>query len=271
MKRTLYVSDLDGTLLNSGQAVSAFTAQTVNDLVGAGMLFSYATARSFWTASVITEAITANIPVIVYNGAFIINNLTGERLYADYFTRKEAEEILELLQQNGIDPIVYAVIDGTEKFSYLPARINAQTKAFLDTRRGDRRDRPVEQMENLLDGAQFYFTCIGAHTPLKAVYAALRTQFSCVYQKEIYSGLPWLEIMPSGVSKANAVLRLKELLDAERVVSFGDGKNDIPLFEVSDECYAVENADIQLKEIATGIIESNECDGVAKWLLKNYQ
>lgn len=77
--------------------------------------------------------------------------------------------------------------------------------------------------------------------------------------------------MPSGVSKANAVLRLKELLDAERVVSFGDGKNDIPLFEVSDECYAVENADIQLKEIATGIIESNECDGVAKWLLKNYQ
>lgn len=271
MKKTLYVSDLDGTLLSGGQAVSAFTAQAINDLVGAGMLFSYATARSFWTASVITETITANIPVIVYNGAFIINNLTGERLYADYFTRKEAEEIFGQLQQNGIDPIVYAVIDGAEKFSYLPARINAHTKAFLDTRRGDSRDRPVERLENLLDGAPFYFTCIGAETPLSAVYAALRTQYSCVYQKEIYSGMPWLEIMPPSVSKANAALRRKELLGAERVVSFGDGKNDIPLFMVSDECYAVENADIQLKEIATGIIESNECDGVAKWLLKNYQ
>ena len=34
-------------------------------------------------------------------------------------------------------------------------------------------------------------------------------------------------------------------------------------FEISDECYAVENAVEELKVAATGIIDSNENDGVA--------
>ena len=44
--RTLYVSDLDGTLLRSDERTSGYTNRTVNRLVGEGMLFSYATARS---------------------------------------------------------------------------------------------------------------------------------------------------------------------------------------------------------------------------------
>ena len=38
---------------------------------------------------------------------------------------------------------------------------------------------------------------------------------------------------------------------------------------MSDECYAINNAVDELKEIATGIIGSNNDDGVAKWLLQN--
>jgi hypothetical protein len=59
---------------------------------------------------------------------------------------------------------------------------------------------------------------------------------------------------------------LKEKYGFERIVSFGDNLNDIPLFRASDECYAVANAKAELKEIATSVIESNVNDGVAKWL-----
>ena len=41
------------------------------------------------------------------------------------------------------------------------------------------------------------------------------------------------------------------------------------MFQIADECYAMENAMDELKEIATGIIGSNNDDGVAKWLLQN--
>jgi len=75
--------------------------------------------------------------------------------------------------------------------------------------------------------------------------------------------------MPAKATKAEAVRKLKRLWDCDKVVSFGDAVNDIPMFEASDECYAVENAVDELKAIATGVIESNESDGIAKWLKRN--
>ena len=48
--KTLYVSDLDGTLLRSDERTSDYTNQVINRLTEQGMLFSYATARSLVTA-----------------------------------------------------------------------------------------------------------------------------------------------------------------------------------------------------------------------------
>jgi hydroxymethylpyrimidine pyrophosphatase-like HAD family hydrolase len=56
------------------------------------------------------------------------------------------------------------------------------------------------------------------------------------------------------------------MLGCERLVVFGDGKNDIDLFELADEGYAVENAHEDLKKYAAAVIASNDEDGVAKWL-----
>ena len=92
-----------------------------------------------------------------------------------------------------------------------------------------------------------------------------------MYQRDIYTDEQWLEIMPKEASKANAIRQLKEYLKCDRVVAFGDGRNDIDMFELADEAYAVQNADPQLKSLATGIIPANDEDGVARWLEENYR
>lgn len=51
--RTLYVTDLDGTLLNRNERINQYSLDIINDLVEKGMLFTYATARSLVSASVI--------------------------------------------------------------------------------------------------------------------------------------------------------------------------------------------------------------------------
>lgn len=83
--KTLYVSDLDGTLLRSDEKTSEYTNTVINRLTGRGMLFSYATARSLITAKKVMSGIKAKIPLIVYNGAFVIDNLTDETLISNYF------------------------------------------------------------------------------------------------------------------------------------------------------------------------------------------
>ena len=106
----LYVSDLDGTLLRSNEVTSKYTNQVINSLVEEGMIFSYATARSLVTAKKVTEGINAKIPLIVYNGAFVIDNITEKILIANYFD-DSVHLVLEDLFSNNVYPIVYAYID----------------------------------------------------------------------------------------------------------------------------------------------------------------
>ena len=75
--------------------------------------------------------------------------------------------------------------------------------------------------------------------------------------------------MPLGASKSNAIRQLKSMLNCEKLIVFGDGRNDIDMFQIADESYAVENAHEDLKQYATDIIQCNDEDGVAKWLEEN--
>lgn len=97
--KTLYLSDLDGTLLKSDETLSAFTCRAIERLAEQGMLFSYATARSYNTAKKVTAPLGAvELPLIVYNGAFIRENKSGRILLSNYFENGAEKIIAELLQ-----------------------------------------------------------------------------------------------------------------------------------------------------------------------------
>jgi Cof subfamily protein (haloacid dehalogenase superfamily) len=266
--KTLFISDLDGTLLHSNEKISQYTCDVINKLTESGVLFSYATARSFVTACKVTAGLNAKIPLIIYNGAFIVENCTGTVMLSNYFTN-EARIVIEQLLAGGVVPIVYAYIDGVEKFSFVFDKCSCGMKAFLFSRTGDIRANSVADICQLYNGDIFYITCIDEEKKLKPFYDKYKADFNCVYQRDIYSGEQWLEIMPKSTSKANAVMSLKKHLNAQKVVVFGDGRNDIDMFKIADESYAVKNAVDDLKNIATGVIDMNDNDAVAKWLKEN--
>ena len=89
---------------------------------------------------------------------------------------------------------------------------------------------------------------------------------NCIFQQDKYRPEYWLELCPGNATKATAIQKVKKLCGCQKVIVFGDSANDIPMFRVADEAYATKNASNELKEIATEIIESNNADGVAKWL-----
>ncbi len=269
-KNTLYISDLDGTLLRGDQTVSDFSVKAINSLVAMGMKFTYATARSLVTARKVTAELDIKVPVIVYNGSFIVDAESGEKLLDGAFAKEDACEILDELLVAKIYPIVYSNIDGEEKFSYVPDLLSRGAKAFQNTRKNDVRDNPAQSAGELYRGDIFYFTCIDDKAKMQPSFEKWKDRFGCIFYRENYGGEQWLEILPKGVNKERAILALKEITGVDRVVYFGDGANDVGAFRSADECYAVKNADENLKKIATAVIGSNENDGVARWLLENF-
>jgi len=143
MKKTLFISDLDGTLLTSKETLSPFTLETLNRLTGQGMIFSYATARSYHSASKVTTGLTVHLPIIVNNGVFILENITWKRLHASYYTPEEAKRILETLNQRSVHPLAYTYLNGEQKYSYRPECLSRGIRHFLDTRPDDPRRRPA--------------------------------------------------------------------------------------------------------------------------------
>ncbi len=270
-KRILYVSDLDGTLLDSNDRISPFSLATINGLVKQGMLFTYATARSLISASVVADGLSVQIPVIAYNGCLIVRPENGEVLAAVSFTKEERETAWKHIRENHISPFVYSYIDGAERVSWRTDKENEGGRQYLSKRQGDRRLRPVTTDEELCAGEIFYYTCIGEKEELVSLYEAMKQdeRYHCTLQQELYRTEYWCEIMPAQATKAHAIEKLAEILSCEKVISFGDAINDIPMFQISDECYAVENAVPCLKKYADGVIESNDNDGVAKWLKRH--
>ena len=271
--KTLYVTDLDGTLLNTHERVSEYSKEVINKLVEEGMLFTYATARSGISAAVAAKGLSTKVPIIAFNGAFIIDPSDGKMLLSAFFTEEQKAYFKNVFRENQVSPLVYAYVNGVEKVTWRTVTENDGIRDYLRRRKGDKRMNPLteERAGELYLGDTFYYTCIGSREELLPVYEALKDneEVNCLFHPEIYREEYWCEILPKKATKANAILELKKLWNCDRIVSFGDAVNDIPMFEISDECYAVENAVEGLKKVATGIIESNENDGVAKWLLEH--
>ncbi len=266
MLNTLYVSDLDGTLLQSDGTISRTTAAGLQELIHNGLLFTYATARSIYSTRPCVEPVPISLPIITYNGTFVQHPQTGEIIYGRYFSKKEANDILQEFLSCGASPLVYGIYQNQEQFRYCIKNLSIQTVDFLTHRVGDPRNTPVDSPDSLCMGETFYFTCIGTARHLIPVYQKLKGRYNCIYSMDMYTRARWLEVLPKGAGKAEALRFLKAYLHTGKAVAFGDGVNDLAMFAAADESYAVSNASEKLKAAATGIIESNDNDGVLKFL-----
>lgn len=268
MPKTLFITDLDGTLLGRDDRISPTGLKTLNALIEGGLSLTYATARSLSSASRVTSGLHLCLPVIVYNGAFIRDPVTAQNLYSVSFFPVLRARIQSIAAHLALSPLVYSFVEGRERVSWLPSRENDGIRRYLSQRGGDPRLRPLEDETALYAGDVFYYTFIGEQASLLPLYEEVSQLEGCrcVFQQELYRPEYWCELMPAQATKAEAARKLKELLGFERIVAFGDAINDIPLFEAADEAYAVDNAAEPLKRIATGVIGANDADGVARFL-----
>lgn len=272
--KTLYLSDLDGTFLNSKGEISSTSAEIISDLAAKGVLFTVATARTHATVMQMFSNIPLPCPLVLMNGVTIYDPTEKKIISCNDIPTDLGNRILKELRTRDIDPmlyfqngdsldIYYTRITNDYQREYVANRTDCPGKRFIRT------DSPV----SIEDKKLIYIVCLERYEHLKDAYEAVEAlgDAHCMFYRDNYSDMYFLEIISKTVSKGSAAKQVKEIIGADKMIAFGDNLNDIPLFEAADECYAVSNAEKALKDIATGVIGSNDEDAVAKYILNEYK
>ena len=248
--KVLYVSDLDGTLLNKNQELSLSTIEKLNNLIEKGINFTVSTGRGDSIRTILKD-VHFKLPVMVLNGTLNYDFAKKEYVNAKPIPNEVVLELMSKLEKFNTKTLeVQTIIDdkvsrfGIENWNK-SSKVLAINMLFAEERR--------EELSNILNeiqGINFFI------------------------HKKVYSkGECFCDIVPKNVSKASTVKEFKEKYGFDKVISFGDSENDLPLADISDEFYAVENGAEVVKKKATAVIESCYNDGVANFisndLLKN--
>ncbi len=263
---TLYVSDLDGTLLSSSKKLPLRAADMLNDLIENGAAFTYCTARRIQSSEPLMKDVKLNIPVILMNGVFIYDTQKKEYIQKNLFSGRQCALLREAAMRLNESPMVYSFINGGLRNSYFEGE--KSLASYLSDHRADPTLRPVHSLDEMFEGESFYALFINPvnKDALDEIFTK-ENGFSHVYYADVYhKGEYWYEVFSASAGKGNAVLQLKRLVGADEVVCFGDNGNDLPMFRVSDRCYAVENAVEEVKREADGVILSNDSLGVPRFL-----
>lgn len=271
---TLYVSDLDGTLLNGRAELSAVSRNMLNDMIADGLSFTVATARSVSSIRPLLDGLDLSLPVIEFNGAFISDLKTGRHEITNAIDPSITSDLYHLLSKGGCAPFL-STFNGEEDCLYHPEPTNAGSQWYFQEvkHRRDPRLRQSDDIAASLLERVVCFTSIGREDELTELAARVLETFGESLELHLFEnpyspGWHWFTAHDHRATKDQAISTLMKAygLEERPLVVFGDQLNDLKMFSIADESVAVDNAVAQLKEKATVVIGRNDQDSVAKFI-----
>lgn len=270
--------DLDGTLLTKQHEVSPFTKQMLLEAQKRGIIVTLATGRDKGSLDFVYE------PLELENGNNYVAGINGQVIYSfqkkEYFVDDvmDGEDAMKCMQVAKKFNLECICCCGYDHYNYIskPLKLMKQVRSLLagqptdyGLQDGKRNfiEVDIDQLEITQDinkiiyiqSAKFF------RKNLPALRAALQDY------EVLMVGDAWMEIMPKGVSKGNALKRIaaENGFTMDNVMVFGDAENDLSMFDMAGCSVAMGNAMPIVKEHASMICDDNEHDGIGK-TIENY-
>jgi Cof subfamily protein (haloacid dehalogenase superfamily) len=249
----MLAADLDNTLLRSDKTISRYTSDVLKRSRDSGLRLAFATARPLRTITPYMRQTPCDA-VIYHNGAHIIAD--GEQI-GDVHTIPIgiARGILGVLQKKypgerlsvEIDDVLYANFDVSSVWNYT---------SFVMT---DFTDLPDAGADKILIEADL-------EIKYEDILSLLKPDIYC----QISEGRIYL-IMNRNATKLNAIKTLTDHwgISLDDVAAFGDDHNDVEMLKECGIGVAVGNAIQEAADAADVITDSNDEDGVAKYIEAN--
>ncbi|MDE7413413.1 MAG: HAD family hydrolase [Muribaculaceae bacterium] len=276
--KTLYVSDLDGTLLQPDARLSETTIGILNEVISRGALFTIATARTPATVAPIIKDLDLRIPAVVMTGTALWDKRDNRYSDINYMDSRAVEKLVGIYRAMDFPTFLYTLKDemidiyhigplSKIERDFIEERRDNPYKRFFIPPSGDS-DLPTDLDRTIL----FYGMQPDSHAEAtfrktSEVEGVRAQKYHDFYGPEI--GI--LEAFSPRSTKANAIRQLASRLGVERIVTFGDNLNDIPMFGISDLAVAMENGVDQAREAADIVIGPNTTDSVARFIADDFQ
>ena len=269
----LFVTDLDGTLLNSNKEVSIKSTEILNKLIDNGVNFTVATARTPATVVDLLQDVNLKLPAVLMNGVLLYDIKEEKYINIKEIGKDTVDKVFDVLNKFDKNAMVYGIrnnhlwvyhkeFEYSWEYNFYKERADRKQKTFLK----------VENYQECINESKIInFIVFDKYEKIKGIYEELKKidEISVEYYEDIYEkGCYFLEAYSAEASKANGIKLLSDYIEHDKLICFGDNLNDIPMFELADECYATANAVERVKEISTNVIGSCDEDGVALFMEK---
>ncbi len=257
MRDCLLVTDLDGTLLNSAHKISGYDLGWIEKFKSHNGKFTIATGRMTKTVTQFIEKLKVDTPIITYNGAQIFCPIEKRVVYEKTWR----------LSEDLIKEIVHASRTFAEVLIFNEDHVLTLEKGELVVKFEEKEDVTcsVIRIEDIPE--QVIKVIVLSNDPAKLKQFEDRCMTAFRHGNLQYSERNYLELLPQGVSKGEALKLLKEryTFGHSEVIAFGNNLNDISLLQTADVGIAVKNSEIPLLEVADHIsVHTNDEGAVGR-------
>ena len=253
--RTLFATDLDGTLLRSDGSVSDRAREAITAARSSGVEVLFVTGRPPQFLNGIAEATGYDGDILCANGAMLTSLATMEPHLVDALPHENAVEMTTLLAEAD-DGVEFRVL--LHRSGQSPKRLTGIGPGYLP-----------EIHAHLADGWQMFKLAVIASDPQATSDAYLQHTAALVghlgeatHSSHSY---PIVEIAAPGVHKGSALARYANQrgIDQWQVHAVGDMPNDLPMLNWAGSSYAVANAHAEVLAAVRNHLPANDDDGVA--------
>lgn len=270
--------DLDGTLLRDDKTIDDVTREKLIQAQKEGIILVIATGRDKGGIDFVYEPLQlehlGNNYIAGVNGQIIYSFKRKEYRLNDVLNGDDAKKIMRIARKYNCEAISFC---GYDHYCLISKR-----QKFMKKMRSLIHGKPMDYGMN--QGKRNF---IPIHTPdheiTQDINKIILTQSAKFFKKHIQDirselcdyellmvGDAWVEVMPKGVSKGQAILEIAEEngITKDEILAFGDAENDLSMMHSVTHGIAMGNAMQCVKDVAFEVCDTNMRQGIAKTLDK---
>ena len=253
----MIVTDLDGTLLAGGNNIPEKNIEALRRAMELGAQVVLCSGRMIEATIPIAEAVEANAPMVLFNGAMVYDREADRILSGHTIPKETAVQVLKEIEAmnayvQAFPGRGYFYEAETEWTRYYSGKISVQGQAV------------GMKLSDWLKTDVYKLLVIGPAAELDAMQEKLTPMFPDVCF--VKSCDRHLEIVANGVDKATGLRELTAIsgIGPDEMLGFGDEANDLPLLHYVGHAHVMENAPENVRREIRRMAPKNTEAGLAK-------